>query len=752
MFPALFAGLLATVITFPRPLLLLLTLWMLVRIISLAQPRILLATLLVASMIAGVAAFNHQWAVRQRLTQAAEVRQTLLVMPAEVHVNGNLVTMTAVDQRSRARENVMVRVRQPAELQRIEAVDRPALWQVAGTLQPLLPATNDQQFDRRFYYQQHHIYNELRVKEVQDLRPQPVRGWRAGCHVLRYRLIAYFKTMPQPLGGYCQQLLVGDHGSDNPDLTQSVKRLGIIHLFCISGMHIILLTNLTRLLGGYLWLEREQLDWILIIGLPLYLIIGGGSASLIRAVIMAEVTLGHRLLKMDALDGWAISLIAGLLWNPYLLFTLGGQLSYLLSLLLQVMAEREGELKRCWLLGLLSLPAILNRTFEFHLLSLVASYVMSPLFSIVIFPLVIISAASYWLLPLPGELVNTFLCIFQRILHWLAALPGEINFGKPPESFALLLFLATLWLVQRPRPARYVVLFSLYACCFLQIHFPPFGEVVFTDIGQGDSIIIRTPFNRQVLLIDTGGKVQFEQPRWAQVTSHEDFAQKTSINYLKSCGLSRIDAVYLSHHDADHIGYLPSVLEAMTVKQIVVPAGMENQPALQKRLAAQQYQGQLLGVTDRAQPPNQQLRVVHPFAPGAAKNEDSLVLAGRFGGQDFLFTGDLDRAGELAVVARYPGLRATVLKLGHHGSKTASDPRFLRHLGVKTAIISAGRFNRYHHPSDEVVAALKQARISPLSTQQYGMIKYHYYGSHGYWQTTVKGDELRWTLPNSLNN
>lgn len=106
----------------------------------------------------------------------------------------------------------------------------------------------------------------------------------------------------------------------------------------------------------------------------------------------------------------------------------------------------------------------------------------------------------------------------------------------------------------------------------------------------------------------------------------------------------------------------------------------------------------------------------------------------------------------MAIINKYPQLRATVLKLGHHGSKTASDPRFLSRLGVKTAIISAGRFNRYHHPSAEVVAELRRARIAALSTQQYGMIKYHYYGDHGYWQTTLKGDELRWTLPNSLNN
>ena len=168
---------------------------MLWRIMSLAQPRVLVVTALVAGVIVGIVAINRQW--------AAAVQQTLLVMPDDVHINGSLVTLTARDQQSQAKETVILRAREPAELRRLRMVDHPALWHVTGTLQPLVPATNDQQFDRRFYYQQHHIYNELRVKELGKVQPQPIRGWRSLCHVIRYRLIEYFKTMPQLLGACC---------------------------------------------------------------------------------------------------------------------------------------------------------------------------------------------------------------------------------------------------------------------------------------------------------------------------------------------------------------------------------------------------------------------------------------------------------------------------------------------------------------------------------------------------------------------
>lgn len=720
------------------------------RLICLQNRPVLLASVLAMVVCALVAVGNCWLAKRQTLPGPQEVQETLLVMPDDVRTNGNLVSLTGISQPGHQRETATYRVKTEEELVQIKKVKSPTYWQVSGTLQPLLPATNDEQFDSRFYYQQRHIYNELRINQLQSIEERPVTGVRPACHVFRQRLSNYFRQMPTPLAGYCQQLIIGDNNANNQELTTAVKRLGIIHLFCISGMHVILLATLARVVGTYLWLERETIDGLLLFLLPLYLIIGGGSTSLVRAVIMTEVALCHHLLRLDSLDGWGMSLLVGLLWNPYLLFNLGGQLSYLLSLVLQVI-ETDSGLKRCWWLSLLSLPAILYRVYEFHLLSLVASYVMIPLFSLLIFPLVLVSAVTYAALPVVGGLVNIVLTSYQRILVTIARLPGEVHFGKPAFYWTLLLFFLAAWLVENANGQKYCYLFLGYGLCFLMIHLPLSGEVAFVDIGQGDSMIIRTPFNRHVMLIDTGGKLTFNQPRWAQVQNKSDQAMRTSINYLKSRGVHRIDTIYLSHHDTDHIGYLPTFLSEMQVHKIVVPAGMESQPSLQNKLKMGEFHGPVVAATDQVTI-DRDLKIVHPFNVGEGKNEDSLVLAGKFGGQHFLFTGDLDRQNELLVMAKYPELRADVLKLGHHGSRTASDPRFLRQLGVKTGIISAGRFNRYHHPNDEVVAELRAAGASVLSTQQFGMIKYQYYGDRGRWLTTLKGDEIRWTLPNSLNN
>lgn len=730
--------------------LLILSVYLLLRTLCLKRPTVIMATLITFGTAIIGSSYYLQTVRERTLTAAQEQGQTLLVQADEIQINGLVVHLVGRDIRSGVKETAVLIARRPADLQKIRALARTSYWRVKGTAQPLLPATNENQFDSCRFYRQRHIYNQLRIKQVIAISPSQQHDLISFCHNLRAALIRYFKQLPQPLGGYCQQLLVGQSDPAIKQTMQDVKKLGIIHLFCISGMHVFLLVAIIKLGCTFLWLDREVINIILVIILPFYLLIAGGAISVVRAVIMAETGLLRQALKVDSLDGWAISLLLGLVVEPELLLSLGGQLSYTLSFVLQVMEE----VPRFWqslLLSLVGLPAILTYTFEFHCLSLILSWPMIPLFSFVIFPLVLLSAVTFNFSPFPAYLANGLLVIYQRLLGWLAQCPGEIHFGKPPIFLALVIFLATLWCIQDFRvKSRWIILAGLYSCCFLYIHFPITGEVTFVDIGQGDCIIIRQPFNRRVMMIDTGGKLQFGRPL-TTYRSDNDIARQTSINYLKSRGISRLSTIYLSHHDVDHIGYLPTVLEEMQVERIVVPAGMENQPALMKRIQGTS-QARVIPVTDRASSVDRELKILHPFVPGNAQNEDSLVLAGCFNGSRFLFTGDLDRENERKMIEKYPNLRADVLKLGHHGSKTASDPIFLQQLKPRLGIISAGRFNRYHHPSDEVVTALKQQDILPVSTQQYGMISYSYGPCGSRWKTKLKGDELKWTLPNCLNN
>lgn len=275
-----------------------------------------------------------------------------------------------------------------------------------------------------------------------------------------------------------------------------------------------------------------------------------------------------------------------------------------------------------------------------------------------------------------------------------------------------------------------------YGLAFGVIHLPLHGEVTYFDVGQGDSILIREPFNRRVTLIDTGGHLSFAQPKWVPKTVPTYAATQTNINYLKSRGISHIDDLYLSHHDADHIGDLPAILQAFRVERILVPAGMETEAGWQHLLRGVRQSPPVVPITVGLQP---RLQVRHPFTAAPAENGQSTVLQGSFGGLNFLFMGDLDQAGERAMLSADAHLRTDVLKLGHHGSKTATAPDFVAQIQPRLAIISAGRQSRYGHPHEETLTTLRQAQVPAISTQTSGMIRYVYAGDHGYWQTKLKG-------------
>ena len=300
-----------------------------------------------------------------------------------------------------------------------------------------------------------------------------------------------------------------------------------------------------------------------------------------------------------------------------------------------------------------------------------------------------------------------------------------VSFGKLGLMVSLILFSLTVAIIiSRRRKLGFAVLLICYGACFLWIHSPRSGEVTMFDVGQGDSFLIRTPRNQSVNLIDTGGKLNFNTQKWQQRTPSYQ-AEHTAINYLKSIGINTIDNLYITHQDADHCGDLPAYLQKMHVKNIVVAKGMETNNSFLNRLKLGTFEN-LISITDHNLITGQPLSCYYPDEPGEGKNEDSLVLGGVFGQQRWLFTGDLDRENELRMVRRYPKIKADIIKVGHHGSKTASDPAFIKQLTPAIAWISAGKNNRYNHPNSETITTLNQNKIRIMNTQQSGMVQYSY--------------------------
>lgn len=235
-------------------------------------------------------------------------------------------------------------------------------------------------------------------------------------------------------------------------------------------------------------------------------------------------------------------------------------------------------------------------------------------------------------------------------------------------------------------------------------------RVHFIDVGQGDCSLIQCP-DGTTILID-GGRI---------------WTYPFLIDYLRNAGVEKIDLVVASHPHSDHYGALIPVIKAFPVGTILDP-GKEHTTELYQRYL--ETVKSLPGVEFKLARAGQkysfggvEVLIVHPSDRlPAHPNDASIVLKLTYGNVSFLFTGDAERAAEMEMMSRRGNLRSTVLKVGHHGSRTSTGSTFLSRVSPRAAVISAAENNSYGHPHPEVMRRLQLRGIRIFRTDLQGTV------------------------------
>ena len=367
-----------------------------------------------------------------------------------------------------------------------------------------------------------------------------------------------------------------------------------------------------------------------------------------------------------------------------------------------------------WVLFVALAPPLLVLFQQVSLVAPLANALAVPVVSFVVVPLSLLLAvvpvpAVAWLAHLPMDLV-------ARALGGLAALPAAVWWQHAPPAWSVALALAgAAWLLApRGFPARALAA-VLFAPMLLLTPPPPApGEARLTvlDVGQGLAVVVRTA--SYALVFDAG-------PAWSPEAGSGD---RIVAPFLRGEGVRRVDALFLSHDDLDHVGGAPGLLASVPVSTVYasLPGALPAPAAME---GAQRCVAGMAWTVDGVR-----FEVLHPdpeflLRASVRDNDRSCVLRVVTAHGRALLAADVEKGAEARMVRAGAPLAAEVLVVPHHGSGTSSMPGFVAAVAPRIAIVSAGWRNRFGHPKAEVVARYHAAGARLLRTDDSGAITVH---------------------------
>jgi len=344
------------------------------------------------------------------------------------------------------------------------------------------------------------------------------------------------------------------------------------------------------------------------------------------------------------------------------------------------------------------------------------------------------SLVSPWLAALPSAATALLLHLMRALVDHLQRAPlADLRMPAPPTVAVAIACAAIavgcialrarrpVWLAAGLVALAVVVPASVFYPAPPLLHHGLL-EVTALDVGQGDSLLVVSP-DGHTLLVDAGGPIG----RNSAVTNGWDIGEEVVAPYLWSRHIRRLDAVLLTHAHSDHMGGMPALLRDLRPQELFLSVEPGDSPALQALLAEARSLDipvHHLHAGDAFPWSDLQATVLSPESeytnPGVPVNDDSLVLRLDYQRASVLLEGDAEAASEATMLFHHRVAPANLLKVGHHGSKTSTNPDFLAAVAPQDAVISVGRHNTFGHPRAEVLERLEAAQIKTFRTDLAG--------------------------------
>lgn len=606
-------------------------------------------------------------------------------------------------------------------------------------------------FDYRAYLQAQDIVAIFYSRAPTPLwreRPREVLAWR--------RAVTAAKTwIETQLGRFAhgqnlallRGLLIGERDEISKEVVEAFQRTGLVHILAVSGSNVGFIALIIYTALSSLRVPRRRHPLFLLAGIVFYMFLTGAQPPVVRATIMAAVIIIGEMFERDAdiYNSLGVAALVILLWQPLQLFQLGFQLTFVavlgiaylyqpLALLLRKLIPWRWKPMRLTLsllavsfaAQLATLPFSLHAFGRLPLVAILGNLLVIPASFVIVVGATAACAFSFFAIVVQifGSLANFFTGALIAFTRWLADVPLAYVAGVYLSPWLLLFYVIVIAMLvewrRTPIARRWLVPASLIVLNIFvwqgAVAAGPKLRATFFDVGQGDAALLEFPAGR--LLIDAG-----------PLQENYDAAERVLVPHFQRHGIRELEAVVITHPHADHLGGLPTLLQAIKIKQIFI-CGVETNSALEQRCEK---------LADSLNVPVLALRAgerLPAFAPAEVLalhprrheghfehlNDASVVIKVAFGQQAFLFSGDAEFEGESHLLQSAPILHSDVLKVGHHGSSTSSLPQFIGAVSPQWAVASVGRWNNFGHPDPQVIARYDSLGIQFLRTDHNGAV------------------------------
>ena len=574
-------------------------------------------------------------------------------------------------------------------------------------------------------------------------------------------------------------ILIGYKDELDIELQENFRKSSMSHMLAVSGAHVSYIIMIFGVIISKMNISKNSGKILTIFFLLFFMRLTNQTPSVSRACIMSiYIIIGSLLHKRtSSLCSLSFSLLIILVQNPYSIFDIGLQLSYggTIGIILfnkyfnkknkkELFLEKKENkffshinekikeiVKISIFANIIIIPILMEHYSTFSPTFILSNLLVSPLFATIIIlgfitiviSLIFVPFSKFLAIPL-GFLIKLFIQTSTLISSWKIS---QIYMPRPKPIFIVLYYLIIAIIIFKKQlkykenkkriekniliklkiinfKNLFITIFIITIILFLFSQIPQNLKINFIDVGQGDSTLIITP-KHKTILIDGGGK---------EDDTSDEVGKKILLPYLLYKGITKIDYIIISHFDTDHVGGLLTVMEELKVEQVIISKQGEDSENYQKFKEIVKKKKIKVAIVNKGDKLKIEKDLYFDILwPNKEKlisenklNNNSIVCKLHYKSFSMLFTGDIEAVAEKKMLQEYKNnlqiLNSTILKVGHHGSKTSSIQEFIEIVKPKIALIGVGKNNKFDHPNNQVIERLEKYNGRIYRTDENGEI------------------------------